>query len=151
MGLRKDKWVKRWKVPGSNGNGNWTVAVDKDGNYGCSCPRWKFKRELCHHIQLVKMGGGDNIIPYERPEYILASVNKPILDREKNRLLVPLIGIPDAHMMQATICFHLLKNGYSMGEVRELRRIPSEWTIKAIFAHIKRHGEAEYPAGWYNH
>lgn len=26
-----DKWVKRWKVPKSNGDGTWTVAIDKDG------------------------------------------------------------------------------------------------------------------------
>jgi len=29
----KDKWIKRWDVPGSNGK-TWRVAVDKDGNFG---------------------------------------------------------------------------------------------------------------------
>jgi len=51
-----DKWVKRWSVPRSNGDGTWTVAVDKDGVWGCSCPAWKFQRLpfveriACRHI-----------------------------------------------------------------------------------------------------
>ena len=66
----KDKWIKRWDVPGSNGKA-WRVAVDKDGNYGCSCPRWKFKREECHHILLVKQNQGKevkNLTEEERAE-----------------------------------------------------------------------------------
>jgi hypothetical protein len=56
----KDKWVKRWDAPGSNGK-IWRVAVDKDGKYGCSCPRWKFKREECHHILAIKQNQGKEI------------------------------------------------------------------------------------------
>ena len=61
--MKKDKWIRRWKVPGSNGN-TWTVAQDKDGNYGCSCPRWtrgKYKREDCHHILAVKQNKGEPV------------------------------------------------------------------------------------------
>ncbi|GAH80784.1 unnamed protein product, partial [marine sediment metagenome] len=130
---------------------NWIVAIDNDGHYGCSCPVWKFKRQECHHIKLVKMGGGGIIEKANRPEYVLAVVNKPILDEKNNRLLCPLVGIPDAMMMEATICFYLLRNGYSMGEVRELRHVPRDWSARAIMAHIERHGEAEYPEGWYRH
>jgi len=148
---KSDRWVKRWEVPKSTGDGNWIVAIDKDGNYGCSCPVWKFKRQECHHIKQVKMGLGAEQARQKRPEYILAKVNKPVFKAETNQLLCPLIGIPDAHMMEATICYYLLKYGYSIGEIRELRHIPREWTAKAITAHIERHGEAEYPQGWYEH
>lgn len=151
VSTRKDRWVKRWEVPKSSGDGDWIVAIDKNGDYGCSCPVWKFKRQECHHIKLVKMGGGDIIEKVNRPEYVLAAVNKPILNEKKNQLLCPLVAIPDAMMMEATICFYLLRNGYSMGEVRELRHIPREWSGQAIMAHIERHGEAEYPEGWYTH
>jgi len=48
------KWIRKWKVPGSKGN-VWTVSVDRHGNYGCSCPRWIYKREQCHHIQAVQI------------------------------------------------------------------------------------------------
>lgn len=143
-----DRWVKRWEVPKSSGDGFWIVAIDRNGNYGCSCPRWKFHREECHHIQLVKNGGGEI---KEKPKYILAKVRKPIYRKKANELLVPLVAIPDALMMEATIYFYLLKFGYSMGEVREVRRIPSDWTAKAIIAHVEKHGEVEYPKNWYDH
>jgi len=146
---RNDRWVKRWEVPKSSGDGNWIVAIDKDGNYGCSCPVWKFKRQECHHIKLIKLGGGEVVNQSQRPEYVLANVLKPkVID---GKLLCPLIAIPDAMRMEVTICYYLLKNGYSMGEIRELRRIPRDWTARAIMAHIERYGEAEYPQGWYEH
>lgn len=148
--IKSDRWVKRWKVPSSSGNGDWIVAIDKEGNYGCSCPVWKFRRQECHHIKLVKTGGGSPITHIERPAYVLAKVHKPTFKPETNELLIPLVAIPDAMMMEATICFYMLKYGYSMGEVKEIRHIPASWTAKAIFAHIERHGEVEYPEGWYN-
>ena len=143
------KWVQKWAVPSSSSDKEYVVAVDKDGNYGCSCPVWKFRRQECHHIQAVK--GGDGEAVKEKPQYILAVVDKPIYDEKENKLYIPLVGIPDALMMEATICFYLLKHGYSMGEIREIRRIPPSWTVRAIKAHIERHGEAEYPEGWYRH
>jgi len=148
--MKKDRWIKRWQVQGS-AEKPYTVAIDKDGNYGCSCPHWKFRRAECHHIKQVKMGGGSTVDEKTRPEYVLAKVNKPIYDEKTNRLLIPLIGLPDAMMMQATICFYMLKHGFSMGEVRSIRRIPQQWTAKAIMQHVADHGEAEYPEGWYKH
>lgn len=152
VNTRKDRWVKRWEVPKSSGDGNWIVAIDKDGNYGCSCPVWKFKRQECHHIKLVKMGSVEASTQAEKPEYVLAAVNKPTYDEKKNRLLIPLVALgPEGTNMEATICFTMLKHGYSMGEVREIRHLPTQWTAKAIFSHIERYGEAEYPEGWYSH
>lgn len=146
-----DKWLKRWKVNGSNGN-VWTVAIDVNGQYGCSCPVWKFKREECHHIAMVKAGGGTTDSPKPKPEYVLAAVRKPVLKADSNELLIPLVAIGDPLMMEATICYYLLMNGYSMSEIRELRcHIPSSWSAKAIRAHIATHGEAEYPEGWYKY
>lgn len=146
----KNVWTKKWKVPGSNGN-TWTVAVKASSEYGCSCPVWKFKRQECHHIKLVKMGGGEEKVDRPKPEYILATVRKPTYEEKENQLLIPLVGVPDALMMEATICYYLLKYGYSMGEIREQRRIPREWTGKAIVAHIEAHGETEYPENWYSY
>ena len=142
------KWVKRWKVNGSNGN-VWIVAQDQEGNYGCSCPVWKFRRQECHHIKQVKMGLGVEAQKIEKPKYVLAKVLKPTYKKETNELLIPLVGIPDAMMMEATICYNLLKYGYSMREIREIRHIPDKWTAKSIINYIKTHGEAEYPEGWY--
>lgn len=151
--MKSDKWVKRWEVIGSDDH-HWIVAQDKDGNWGCSCPRWKFKREECHHIQWIKGNGGTHSEaqkPKPKPSYVLATVSKPIFKEDTNELFIPLVGVPDAMMMEATICYNLLKYGYSMGEVREMRRIPSQWSVRAITEHVRKHGEAEYPEGWYPH
>jgi len=150
MVTKTDRWIKRWQVPSFSEDKEYTVALDKDGNYGCSCPAWKFRRQECHHIKLVKMGGGKPTTRPQRPRYVLAQVNKPTYKPDTFELLIPLVAIPDVMMMEATICFYMLKYGYSMREVREARHIPAQWTVAAIFAHIERHGEAEYPEGWYN-
>ena len=54
-----DKWVKRWKVPSDSSDSIYTVAVDYDGKFGCSCPQWKFRRRTggdCKHIIRIKNG-----------------------------------------------------------------------------------------------
>lgn len=142
------KWKKQWKVPGSSGN-TWTVSLDEQGRYCCSCPAWVFKRLECRHILLVHAGAiGESIT--QRPEYILAAVRKPIYDEKENKLYVPLIGLPDAHCMEATICFYLLKYGYTWSEIKELRRhIPSDWSARKVLLHVQGNGESEYPVGWY--
>lgn len=48
------KWIKKWKVNSSSSDRIYTVAIDKNGNYGCSCPAWKFRRQECKHIKSVK-------------------------------------------------------------------------------------------------
>jgi len=149
-----DRWLKRWYVPKSSGEGTWTVAVDHSGNWGCSCPVWKFKRLECHHIISIKANGGkDNEIkPKEKPKYVLAQVLKPIYKEQTNELFIPLVAIPDLRMMEATICYYLMKHGYSFSEVRNLRhRLPASWTKGAIFDYVSRHGEAEYPESFYQH
>lgn len=148
------KWIKKWKTPKSDGQGDWIVSFSDKNIWGCSCPVWKFRRQECHHIKLVKMGGGTecNETPKPKPEYLLARVHKPVYQKKENQLLVPLIGIPDAHLMEATIIYNMMKYGYSFGECKEIRgHIPHSWTAKAIFHHIESHGEAEYPEGWYDH
>jgi len=148
--IKKDRWIKRWEVQGTTQA--WIVALDKNGNWGCSCPVWKYRRQECHHIKFIKMNGGKKIKKEERPEYVLAKVLKPTYDKGKNRLYIPLIGIPDAHLMEATICYYLLKYGYSMGEIRKMRKhLPKSWTAKAIIEHVEENGKAEYPPDWYKH
>ena len=80
-----------------------------------------------------------------KPGYVLAKVYTPRYEPDRNRLLIPLVHIPDTAMMEATICYTLLQFGYSMKEVRQLRRIPREWTAKAIQDHVRTHGRAVYP------
>jgi hypothetical protein len=147
---KTDKWVQRWKVPRSSGGGDWTVAVDADGNWGCNCPRWIFTtpRKDCDHIRRVKEGEF-TVEDVKKAEYRPAKVLKPRYDAPTNTLLVPLIALPDKYMMEATIVYYMLKHGYTMAEIRQMRRIPKEWTKLAVLEHIQVHGEAEYPKDWY--
>jgi hypothetical protein len=46
--MTTDKWVERWVVPSSSGNGNYIVSKDKDGNYACGCRGWTMNvRKYC--------------------------------------------------------------------------------------------------------
>jgi hypothetical protein len=51
----RQRWVRRWTVRGSTGN-LYTVAVDDEGDYGCSCIGWTrhVPRRDCRHIKMVK-------------------------------------------------------------------------------------------------
>ena len=61
--MKNDKWVKRWVVPSSSGDGKYIVGQDAEGNWGCSCPAWTrhVPRQDCKHILDVKAGGGKSI------------------------------------------------------------------------------------------
>jgi len=53
---KKDRWQFRWYV------GAYTVAMDRNGNLGCSCPTWIFKREKCQHIAVIEDNMLENLM-----------------------------------------------------------------------------------------
>ena len=53
-----NRWIRKWVVGSESGPGSYIVAQDKEGNWGCSCPAWKFRRKTCKHILEVMGGGG---------------------------------------------------------------------------------------------
>jgi len=59
---KKDRWKQRWYVS------SYTVSMDENGNFGCSCPHWKFRREECKHIREVKEELFINIYKYALEE-----------------------------------------------------------------------------------
>ena len=149
----RSKWLRKWKVSGSDGK-DWIVSQDKEGNFGCSCPVWRYKRQECKHIQEIKTelkymkerGKTGNMEEHtiNKPKYILAMVGKPTFKPETNELYIPLVKIGDLHM-EATICHNLLKHGYTMDEVRQLRNISADHlNAQKIRKYIEAFGEAEY-------
>lgn len=50
------RWVESWEVESRSTPGEYyVVSIDEDGNFGCSCPGWKFhRRGDCKHIRLMK-------------------------------------------------------------------------------------------------
>lgn len=131
------RWVKRWKVPGSNDN-VWTVAMDKDGNYGCSCPLWKFKRIQCHHIEAVKASGGEEI---KEHEIRFAHVRQVTL--KDGKILVPLTPIGDTHFA-ATIAYDLMKLGVRSETIKQYNHAAKRNSLKRIREYIEAHGRRIY-------
>lgn len=89
----------------------------------------------------------------ERPKYVLAKVNKPKVKKETNELLIPLITLPDTRLMEATICYAMMENGYTWKEVKRYRGncIPHDWTKAGVYDHIARNGTACYPNDVWGH
>lgn len=123
-----DRWIKRWKVPSSSSpNTEYTVAQDKAGQYGCSCPRWTkglYRRQDCHHIKAVKAGRYDPDTPAKsiEPQIVLANVRGVIPKVEDDgqtvrQILTPLIPIGDTHF-EATVVYNLLAAGVSWSTLK---------------------------------
>lgn len=53
------KWVKTWEVEAwSSSRGeikSYRVSIGLKGEWGCSCPHWKFRREECKHIREIQL------------------------------------------------------------------------------------------------
>ena len=141
--MKRGKWIKKWTVAGETQDR--IVSLAESGEYGCSCPRWIFRREQCHHIQYVRDHPefAANAPPI-LPECVLIGSGQP--QRQGDRLLIPLV-IPGNTHQEATICAFLLDQGYSMKAVRETRgHVPRKWTAAAIKAYVADRGPAEFPS-----
>jgi len=135
------KWIEKWKVPRSSGEGTWTVSRAEDGTWGCSCPRWKFRREQCHHIQAVQANPsaheeGSPSLPEIVPGYVEA------VEIVEGVCLHPLIPLNQwSTDVLATIVYDLLELGYSFGVIKDrFRMIPKEWRVDAVRTHVQRWG-----------
>ncbi len=57
-------WLRRWTVESSAGNAVYTVAVNRVGEWGCSCPGWVHqaaptgRRSACKHIGTLRSRTG---------------------------------------------------------------------------------------------
>lgn len=139
--MKKDKWIKRWDVVGSNDNA-WRVAVDKNGNYGCSCPRWKFKREQCKHIQYIKKTKPtpNKTIEINKPEIRFYNIDHPIFDKEANVIKCPLVRIEPYDLgLEVEIDVMMMNCGYGFQEVKDIRHLPGSWTKRAVYYHFRKY------------
>jgi len=130
-------WVKKWKVEGSTGN-VYTVSVDKNNNYGCSCPVWKFRRQECKHIAQVKLNGGQEV---KEQKILFAKVRQ--VQVKDDAILVPLCPFDDAHF-SATIAYDLAKLGVSLQKIKDYNNCVKDNSIKAIKDYIEAHGRRIY-------
>ena len=144
------KWIKKWKVQSfTDQEKSYTVSIALDGKtWGCSCWPWRKTREDCKHITEVK---NNPTPPNEVFTFNLVTVvpsrdvNKPIYDKEEKIILVPLIPLDpyDVHM-EATICYFLIQQGFTITKIREIRSLSSSWTKSSIVDIIKTKGMKDY-------
>ena len=48
------KWIEKIPVDSETSDTTYVVGISAEGEYGCSCPNYKFRRAQCKHIQSVK-------------------------------------------------------------------------------------------------
>lgn len=126
------KWIRKWQIDGSKGK-TWTVSEDADGNYGCSCPVWKFKRIQCHHIEAVRKGAS---------KLRFAMVGKAVIvdsgscryDPDNNALYLPnyMSHYRDTSEL-ARIAKMMLEHGFTMEEFRNRYDLSDDWTATYLF------------------
>jgi hypothetical protein len=81
-----DKWVQRWyESSDSNPEKVYTVAIDAEGNWGCSCPAWtrnrgRLKNGECKHIRRCRVKvmaneiiSASNAMPTPQPKATVVS------------------------------------------------------------------------------
>lgn len=50
------RWIERWSVESDDMDREYVVSRDAQGEFGCSCPQWKFGKAPkvnCKHIELL--------------------------------------------------------------------------------------------------
>lgn len=134
-----ERWVKRWEVPKSTGGGYWVVAVDRKGNYGCSCPVWKFRRQECKHIFSV-MQNGETGQEVNYRDTVPGNVGEVSI--KGDIILYPLVPFPINPDLVATIVFDLLRGGAYPEQVKDYtkRMFRGGVSFKTICEHVKQRG-----------
>ncbi len=134
------KWVKQWNVAGSSG-ATWTVSVNNQGEYACSCPVWKIKRRECKHIDLVKAGACGNGDSYRQA--MPGNVGEVTIDGE--RVLYPLVPFNKGGDLRATIVYDLVRANVSPDQVREYKeRMLGKVSTQQIIEHVRARGRFVY-------
>lgn len=119
------KWQQSFEVPSTSGRGTYIVSLDKTGNWGCSCPQWKFRRLACKHIVSVQAQVAETRPRFERLVPICRAANVPEVTKEcDDLLLIPLLPLNDEHFL-ATVVVDLLMHGIPYFEIRQRYHLAS--------------------------
>lgn len=138
------KWIQSFEVPSTSGRGTYTVSQDRDGNFGCSCPQWKFHRLECKHVLKIKEQVQTGPLAFDRinPTCVPANVRQ-VRKRDEDTLLVPLLPIDDPHFL-ATVVVDLLMHGVQFFEIRHRYHLPSGTRRQDYIDHVLRYGRRIY-------
>src|SRR5262249_26041244 len=119
------KWQQSFEVPSTSGGGTYVVSLDKTGNWGCSCPHWRFSRAICKHIRSVQAQVAETRPQFERLVPTCRAANVPEVTKERDDLLlIPLLPLNDEHFL-ATVVVDLLMHGIPFFEIRQRYHLSS--------------------------
>lgn len=48
------RWVRGWDIHSDSSDSVYRVSISDNQEWGCSCPVWKFRRQVCKHILQVQ-------------------------------------------------------------------------------------------------
>jgi hypothetical protein len=120
------KWLQSFEVPSTSGRGTYIVSLDTIGNWGCSCPQWKFRRVACKHVLSVQAQVAETRPHLERVIPTCRAANVLELTKERDDLLlIPLLPLNDDHFL-ATVVVDLLMHGIPFFEIRQRYHLPSQ-------------------------
>jgi len=127
------KWIRRWQIDGSKGK-VWVVSEDRNGDFGCSCPVWKFRRIQCHHIKAVQAGASKLRFAITGKATIVEMSNFtiPKYDADENVLYIPRSRILSSDEY-ADVARAMIEHGYTMEEFREMYCLGDHWTATYLF------------------
>jgi len=142
---RKDRWIRRYKV-GSRIYSRYldryteekyyTIAVDAKDRWGCSCPKWKFKKGEkcdCHHIgatkkslQIVENANTGELIMDQSVAMVwdgpsLTEIGERLVDVPKEEWMLMLTGPTDDIRNWAAVCYEIPPLQKSLHDRRVLR------------------------------
>lgn len=134
---------REWSVKSSDGEREYKVTETEAG-WSCSCPSWRFRRTLCHHIIQVQNANGKEIV---EPEITFAKVTEVTLERDEDgvarRVLTPLVPLGNTHF-QATVVYDLLRAGVPWSRVKAQYDVAQRNSRLAIERYIEENGRLVY-------
>lgn len=154
--MTKAQWAQQWTVRSkSDSTQRYTVSLDFDDIYHCSCPKWKFQKgdiadkRHCHHIEDVIDGLYDDVGP--EPRFVLYNNQQvqPVYDR--NRIVevrVPLIPFGEEHKdFYATLVYDCLRYGIYWRTLKE-RRYDNGNSKRSFINYVESRGKRCIQGDW---
>ena len=92
------KWVERIPVDSFTSSATYIVGISDKGEYGCSCPMWKFRRQECKHIEQVKNERQASVIAAKRQG---ASAAQEAVKKARAKVLAQRAAMPKVAPVRA--------------------------------------------------
>jgi len=107
-------YIRQWQIESESTPGKYyTVSLDYDGNFSCSCPHWIYRHKECKHIQEAKYLMND----MEEYMYLLSRWKKAITDLHQEGVWDDLYE--DAQKIDLTVAHVQLKLALADEEIDE--------------------------------